>query len=100
MKVLNKLLVQEFDLYRLVMINVILGIDQLSKNHVIIDCNRKKVYSAQGLMSGKQLQFMGEKAEHHNPLIISYDKATKYLHKISQGFLTSVAEMPKESQGG
>lgn len=46
MKVWNKLLVWDFDLYHPVRIDVILGIDRLSKNHAIIDCNRKKVYSA------------------------------------------------------
>lgn len=46
MKVWNKLLVWDFDLYHPVRIDVILGLDRLSKNHAIIDCNRKKVYSA------------------------------------------------------
>lgn len=46
MKVLNKLIVWEFHSYRIVGMDIILWMDWFSKNHVIIDCNRKIVYSA------------------------------------------------------
>ena len=44
-------------MYHLVGIDLILGMDWLSKNHAIIDCNKKKVYLAGDMASGKKLFF-------------------------------------------
>ena len=92
----GKSIVWEFAMYHLVGIDIILGMDWLSKNHAIINCNKKKVSLAGDMASGKKLFFKGEQAENH-PLLISYVKATKYLQKGCQGFLASVVEESKES---
>ena len=81
-------------MYHLVWIDLILGMAWLSKNHVIIDCNKKKVYLAGDMASGKKPFFKGEQAENH-PFLISYVKATKFLQKGCQGFLASVVEENK-----
>ena len=78
-------------------IDLILGMDWLSKNHAIIDCNKKKVYLAGDLDSGKKFFFKGEQTENH-PLLISFVKATKFLQKGCQGFLACVVEETKGSK--
>ena len=97
MQVQNKSIVWDFAMYHLVGIDLILGMDWLSKNHAIIDCNKKKVYLAGDMVSGKKLFFKGEQLENH-PLLISYVKATKFLQKGCQGFLASVVEEIKGSK--
>lgn len=97
MQLQNKSMVQEFTLYHLVVIDVILQMDWLSKNYVIIDCNKKKVYLVGDMACGKKLFFRDEKVENQS-LPISYFKATNYLQKGCQGFLFSVLETPKESK--
>ena len=96
-QVQNKSIVWDFAMYHLVGIDLILGMDWLSKNHAIIDCNKKKVYLAGDIASGKKLFFKGEQSENH-PLLISYVKATKFLQKGCQGFLASVVEEIKGSK--
>ena len=84
-------------MYHLVGIDLILGMDWLSKNHAIIDCNKKKVYLAGDIASGKKLFFRGEQSKNH-PLLIPYVKATKFLQKGCQGFLACVVEETKGSK--
>lgn len=55
MSVQDKSTVWEFTVYHLVGIDAILGMNSLSKNHVIIDYNKKKLYLAGD--GGKKLFF-------------------------------------------
>lgn len=71
--------------------------DLLSKNFVIIDWNKRKVYLAGDIKIDKKLFFRGESKE-IQLLLIFYAKANKYLQKWRQGILTSVVEAPKESK--
>ena len=79
-------------MYHLVRIDIILGMDWLSKNHVIIECKKREIILAcVDLLSGNQILFRGDEVVNH-PCIISYVKETKYLKPGCQGFLASVVE--------
>lgn len=75
MKVYNKSIMWAFALYDFSRDRCNSKNGLMSKKHVIIDGNWKKVFW--GLMSGKKLLFVEGKVATH-PLIISYDKSTKY----------------------
>lgn len=78
-------------MYHMVGIDILLGMEWLSKNHAILDCDKKKVYLARDLVSGQKLFFRDEPIE-NQPLFVSYTKATKYLLKECQGFLAGVVD--------
>ena len=58
MQVQGKSIVWEFVLYHLVGIDIILGMDWLSKNHAIIECRKREIIlSCEDLLSGNQILF-------------------------------------------
>lgn len=64
-------------MYYLVLIDLIRGMDWLSKTHAIVDCNKRKVYRARDIKIGKKLFFRGGykvyRAIDNQPLLISPD---------------------------
>lgn len=59
----NKSFVWEFIMYHLVVIDLIVRMDWLSKYHAILDCYKKKVYIPRDLTSGQKHFFLGQRIE-------------------------------------